>query len=73
MNEALTGGKLSAETKAAFEEWLEKERGSIKAASAKVIEACETDGSELGAELIKLKEYLIEEVVLDIRWRRLGL
>jgi pyruvate-ferredoxin/flavodoxin oxidoreductase len=60
MNEALTGGKLKPETKAAFEEWIATKENSVasKAASEKVVAACETDGSELAAELIKLKDYL---------------
>ena len=63
MNDALTEGKLSAETKAAFEEWL-KEKDNAEAsrgASAKVIEVLAKDKSEVAKEILSLKQYLIKK------------
>jgi pyruvate-ferredoxin/flavodoxin oxidoreductase len=63
MSSALTEGKLSAETKTAFEEWL-KEKDNAEAsrgASAKVIEVLANDNSEIAKEILSLKQYLIKK------------
>ena len=63
MKEAVTDGSVNAETKAAFEEWL-KEKDNAEAsrtASAKVIEACEKDKSEVAKEILSLKQYLVKK------------
>jgi pyruvate-ferredoxin/flavodoxin oxidoreductase len=60
MNEALAAGKVKPATKAAFEEWIATKENSVasKAASEKVVAACEADGSEAAKEILKLKDYL---------------
>jgi len=63
MSGAITEGKLSAEIKAAFEEWL-KEKDNAEAsrgASAKVIEVLAKDKSEVAKEIMSLKQYLIKK------------
>jgi pyruvate-ferredoxin/flavodoxin oxidoreductase len=63
MNEALTNGSVSAETKAAFEEWLDGKDNAeaSKTASEKVIEACNKEKSELAKEILSLKQYLVKK------------
>ena len=63
MNGALTSGSVSGETKAAFEEWLkEKDHAEpSRIASAKVIEACTGDKSEVAKEILSLKQYLVKK------------
>jgi len=63
MKTALEGGKINADTKAAFEEWL-KEKDHAEAsrtASAKVIDACSKEKSEVAKEVLSLKQYLIKK------------
>jgi pyruvate-ferredoxin/flavodoxin oxidoreductase len=63
MTEALSKGSLNDRMKAAFEEWLkEKDHAEpSRAASAKVIEACSEDKSDLAKEIISLKQYLVKK------------
>jgi pyruvate-ferredoxin/flavodoxin oxidoreductase len=63
MTTAISEGKLSAETKAVFEEWLkEKENAEAsRVASAKVIEILSKDKSEVAKEILSLKQYLIKK------------
>jgi pyruvate-ferredoxin/flavodoxin oxidoreductase len=63
MKGALTSGTVSGETKAAFEEWL-KEKDHAEAsrtASAKVIEVCTKEKSEVAKEILSLKQYLVKK------------
>jgi pyruvate-ferredoxin/flavodoxin oxidoreductase len=57
------GSSVSADTKAAFDEWLAEMNNAeaSKAASAKVIAACEKDKSEVAKEILSLKQYLIKK------------
>jgi pyruvate-ferredoxin/flavodoxin oxidoreductase len=54
---------VSAETKAAFDEWLAGKDNSeaSKAASAKVIAACEKEKSPVTEEILGLRQYLIKK------------
>jgi pyruvate-ferredoxin/flavodoxin oxidoreductase len=56
-------GTVSAETKAVFEEWLAARNNAeaSKAASAKVVAACEKDKSEVAKEILSLKQYLVKK------------
>lgn len=62
MKESLGNG-LNPETKAAFEEWLANRdiAEPSRAASAKVIEACEKEKSPVAAEILNLKQYLVKK------------
>ena len=63
MKDALANGSVSAETKTAFEEWL-KEKDHAEAsrvASAKVIDACNKEKSEVTTEILSLKQYLVKK------------
>ncbi len=61
MNEI--NGSVSAETKAAFDEWLAGMNNAVasKAAAAKVIAACEKEKSEEAKEILSLKQYLVKK------------
>ena len=63
MNEALSKGSVNPDTKAAFEEWLSARNNAeaSKTASAKVIEACKKDKSEVAREVLSLKQYLVKK------------
>lgn len=63
MKDALAGGKLNAETNAAFEEWLkEKDHAEpSRIASAKVVEICSKEKSEIAKEILSLKQYLVKK------------
>ncbi len=63
MTESLAGGSLNDETKAAFEGWLKnKDTGEAsKTASEKVIAACSKEKSDVAAEIISLKQYLVKK------------
>jgi pyruvate-ferredoxin/flavodoxin oxidoreductase len=63
MNTALTNGSINADTKAAFEEWLkEKDHAEAsRSASAKVIDACKKEKSEVAKEILSLKQYLVKK------------
>ena len=54
---------VSPETKAAFDEWLAgmNNAEASKAASAKVIAACEKDKSSAAREIMELKQYLVKK------------
>jgi pyruvate-ferredoxin/flavodoxin oxidoreductase len=62
MTESLSNG-INPETKTAFEEWLrDKDLAEpSRAASAKVVEACEKDKSEVAKEILSLKQYLVKK------------
>jgi pyruvate-ferredoxin/flavodoxin oxidoreductase len=60
---ALKNGSVSPETKIIFEEWL-KEKDNAEAskiASAKVIEACGKEKSDVTEEILSLKQYLVKK------------
>jgi len=63
MTAALADGTLNAETKAAFEEWLKEKNNAetSKVASAKVVEACKKDKSEVAKEILSLEQYLVKK------------
>jgi pyruvate-ferredoxin/flavodoxin oxidoreductase len=56
-------GSVNADTKAAFDEWLVgmNNAEASKAASAKVIAACEKEKSEVAKEILSLKQYLVKK------------
>ena len=58
-----SAASVNAETKAAFDEWLAgmKNAEASKAASSKVIAACEKDKSEAAKEILSLKQYLVKK------------
>ncbi len=62
MDESMSNG-INGETKAAFEEWLKEKDNAepSKIASAKVIEACGKDKSEIAKEILTLKQYLVKK------------
>lgn len=55
--------KVNAVTKTAFEEWLNvfSNGEASRAASAKVVEACEKDASQAAKEILSLKQYLVKK------------
>jgi pyruvate-ferredoxin/flavodoxin oxidoreductase len=63
MTDALTSGSVNAETKAAFEEWLKEKDHSepSRVASAKVVEACKKEKSEVAKEILSLEQYLVKK------------
>jgi pyruvate-ferredoxin/flavodoxin oxidoreductase len=63
MKEAVSSGSVSADTKAAFEEWLKEKNNAepSRTASAKVVQACEKDISETAKEVLALKQYLVKK------------
>jgi pyruvate-ferredoxin/flavodoxin oxidoreductase len=63
MQEALSNGSLSADTKAAFEEWVAAKNNAeaSRGASAKVVAACEKDKTEVAKEILSLKQYLVKK------------
>jgi pyruvate-ferredoxin/flavodoxin oxidoreductase len=63
MNSALKNGPVSAETKAAFEEWLvgKDNAGASKTASEKVIDACSKENSDAAKEILSLRQYLVKK------------
>jgi pyruvate-ferredoxin/flavodoxin oxidoreductase len=63
MTAAVTDGSVGAETKTAFEEWLQaRDNGEAsKVASAKVIEACGRESAAVAKEILELKQYLIKK------------
>jgi pyruvate-ferredoxin/flavodoxin oxidoreductase len=62
MNEAMKNG-ISSDTRVVFEEWLkEKDNAEAsKAASAKVVEVCGRDNSEIAKEILSLRQYLVKK------------
>lgn len=64
MTTALANG-ISDDLKAAFGEWLNgiNDAEASKAASAKVIEACEKSDSDVAREILDLKQYLVKKSV----------
>ncbi|MBI5010737.1 MAG: pyruvate:ferredoxin (flavodoxin) oxidoreductase, partial [Bacteroidia bacterium] len=63
MNDAITKGTVTGETKAAFEEWLKVQDNAeaSKTASAKVVEVCKKDNSAVAKEILSLEQYLIKK------------
>jgi pyruvate-ferredoxin/flavodoxin oxidoreductase len=63
MTEGISGEKVNAETKAAFQEWLkEKNNGPASVAiSDKVIAACGKDNSDIAKEILRLKQFLVKK------------
>jgi pyruvate-ferredoxin/flavodoxin oxidoreductase len=63
MNGALLDGTMGADTKIAFEEWLAGKNNAeaSRIASAKVIEACSKEKSDVAKEILSLKQYLIKK------------
>jgi len=57
------GSNVKPETKAVFDEWLAGMHNAeaSKTASAKVIEVCEKDKSEVTKEILELKQYLVKK------------
>jgi pyruvate-ferredoxin/flavodoxin oxidoreductase len=63
MKDVLNNGSLKPETAATFEEWL-RDKDNAEAsriASAKVVEACEKDKSDVAKEILSLKQYLVKK------------
>ena len=63
MKDAIAAGSVSAETKAAFEEWLrEKDNAEpSKIASSHVLETCGKEKSEVAKEILSLQQYLVKK------------
>jgi len=63
INDALSNGSVSAETKTVFEEWLSGKDNAeaSKIAAEKVIEACKSEKSEVAKEILSLKQYLVKK------------
>jgi pyruvate-ferredoxin/flavodoxin oxidoreductase len=63
MNQSLANGSVSADTKVAFEEWLNnKDNGEAsKTASDKVIAACQKESFAAAKEILSLKQYLVKK------------
>jgi pyruvate-ferredoxin/flavodoxin oxidoreductase len=63
MKGAIAGSTVNAETKAVFEEWLKVKDNAeaSRGASAKVVDACTKDNSEVAKEIISLKQYLVKK------------
>jgi pyruvate-ferredoxin/flavodoxin oxidoreductase len=58
-----SNGLVNEGTKAAFDEWLAGMHNSeaSRVASEKVVEACKKDKSEVAAEILSLKQYLVKK------------
>jgi pyruvate-ferredoxin/flavodoxin oxidoreductase len=63
MMDAVAAGSVNAETKAAFEEWIGAKNNAeaSRAASAKVIAACEKESAPVAKEILSLKQYLVKK------------
>jgi pyruvate-ferredoxin/flavodoxin oxidoreductase len=63
MAKSLSNGSLKEETKVSFEEWLtNKNNGQAsKAASEKVVAACEKETSAVAKEILALRQYLVKK------------
>jgi pyruvate-ferredoxin/flavodoxin oxidoreductase len=63
MMDAVDAGSVNAETKAAFEEWIGAKNNAeaSRAASAKVIAACEKESAPVAKEILSLKQYLVKK------------
>jgi pyruvate-ferredoxin/flavodoxin oxidoreductase len=63
MKDAIAAGSVKEETKAAFEEWLRDMNNAeaSRTASEKVIEVCSKEKSDLAAEILSLRQYLIKK------------
>jgi pyruvate-ferredoxin/flavodoxin oxidoreductase len=63
MSEAITAGSLSADAKAAFEEWIGAMHNAeaSRVASEKVLAICEKEKTAVAKEIISLKQYLIKK------------
>jgi pyruvate-ferredoxin/flavodoxin oxidoreductase len=65
MRQALDNGKITAQTKEAFGEWLENidDAEGSKAASAKVTKALKDEKAPVAKEILDLKSYLVKKSV----------
>ncbi len=63
MNAAMN--EVSADTQAAFKEWIEKmaDAEGSKIASAKVVKACKKENNQIAKEILSLEQYLIKKSV----------
>jgi pyruvate-ferredoxin/flavodoxin oxidoreductase len=63
MKDAIANNAVSADTKTLFEEWLKvKDHAEAsRDASAKVVEACTKEKSEIAKEILSLKQYLVKK------------
>jgi len=63
MQEAIAAGSVKEETKAAFGEWLRDKNNAeaSRTASAKVIEAGSKDKTDITADILSLRQYLIKK------------
>lgn len=63
MQDAISNNSVNADTAAAFREWIENMNNAeaSKSASAKVIEACEKDKTQLTKDILSLKQYLVKK------------
>jgi pyruvate-ferredoxin/flavodoxin oxidoreductase len=65
MKDAIAAGKIGAEIKEAFNEWIEAKDNALlsKTASAKVIEALKKEKEPVAKEIMELQQYLIKKSV----------
>ena len=63
MNAAMN--EVSADTQAAFKEWIENmaDAEKSKVASAKVVEACKKENHQLAKDILQLEQYLVKKSV----------
>ncbi len=63
MSDAITSGSLSADAKAAFEEWIGAMNiaEASRIASEKVLAICEKEKTAVAKEIINLKQYLVKK------------
>ncbi len=63
MQDAIAAGSVKEETKAAFEEWMRDKNNAeaSRTASAKVIDACSKDKTDITEEILSLRQYLIKK------------
>jgi len=63
MQEAISNKTVNTDTEVAFKEWLEVRNDAevSKTASAKVVEACEKDKSQIAKDILSLKQYLVKK------------
>ena len=63
MTGALSNGSLNAATKAVFEEWLKGKDNAAASmiASAKVIDVCSKEKSDVAKEILSLRQYLVKK------------
>ena len=63
MENALENGAVNADTKVAFQEWLDagENAEASKVASQKVVEACKNEKAAVAKEILDLKNYLVKK------------